>query len=598
MTTFAQKQIRPKKQSSSSVTRSSTATAGLNHHANSQQHSQSTIEQRMLQTGAHEREGSSTGTGASRFAHDFSRVPVHASAARTIQPTLWRTCACGVGCSRCQMHEHQRLQTQRVDSTESGQTVAPPIVEEALARGGGSLPDELRDDMGRRFAHDFSNVRLHTHAHAADSAAAVGARAYTVGSDVVFADGEYAPQTAAGRRLIAHELAHVVQQHGTHASNARAGIAIGPANDPLEQEAEAAAQRAIAGADPGIAGTSLSGGLSRLARAPLLQREPGPDNKKKEEAPLARVPYRDKPATPAHEKLSQEDGVEKGPQLVTASVARPTCAPKGMARKDYLAQPHTSTDDFGLTRFAGQVRMALKTRKVKGGVALEPLQVALPPITSVFTTTDTFIEGTGIFLSQDHADCPDAKPPLQWRIFPGGAAKIREGETEHCDDLQYAYDVTFGWYGEVVDGLIAKGTTFPNEPAAFKHLKKLTGEDPTSWPAVFACLIHKTELRDGKKFSNGWHTPRVKAQPPRLDDNCKFSRVTITGAPNFPELGKHPTPSVITGCGESANAVKAVAAKVTAAKAAASGQDHEEGKTNELPSKTPDLPSKSTEPRR
>lgn len=280
---------------------------------------------------------------------------------------------------------------------------------------------------------------------------------------------------------------------------------------------------------------------------------------------------------------------------MTASVARPTCAPKGMSRKDYLAQPHTSTEDFGMTRFDGAVRMVLTTRKVKGGVALEPLQVALPPITSVFTAADTFIEGTSIFLSQDHADCPNAKPPLRWRILAGGAAKIREGEIEHCEDLQYAYDVTFGWYGEVVDGLIAKGTIFPSEAAAFKHLKKLTGTDRTNLPAVFACLMRKTELRDGKKFSNGWHAMRVKPQPPRLDDNCKFSRVFITGAPNFPELGKHPTPSVIAGCGESANAVKALAAKATVAKAAASAQDQEEGKTNELPSKVSQPPSRSTE---
>ena len=529
----------------------------------------------------------------SRIAWDFSRIPVHAPASPT---KLWRKCACGGSCPECKVDEDRRLQRKDVASSEPGQTAAPPIVEEALANGGSSLPDGLRDDMGRRFAHDFSNVRLHTHARAEESAAVVGARAYTVGPDLVFAAGEYAPHTDAGRRLIAHELAHVVQQHEGHASNARAGITIGASNDPLEREAEAAAQRANEDAVPSIASTSLFAGVSRLGRAPLLQRDDGPGDKK-EETPLPRVPYRDKPATPADEKQSQEDEPEKGPPLVLASGARPTCEPKGMVRKDYLAQPNTSIDDFGLTRFAGTVSMALPTRKVKGGVALEHLQVALPPITSVFTAADTFIEGTGTVLSQDRADCPDTKPPLQWRILPGGAAKIREGEIEHCDDLQYAYDVTFGWFAQVVDGLIAKGKTFPNEAAAFRHLKKLTGADPTNWPSIFGCLIGKTKLRDGKKFSNGWHTPRVKAQPPRLDDSCKFSRVYITGAPNFPELGKHPTPSVITGCGESPDAVKAVAAKAAAAKAAASGEGQQEGKT-ELPPKTPEPPPKSTEPGR
>jgi hypothetical protein len=66
--------------------------------------------------------------------------------------------------------------------------------------------------MAPRFGHDFGEVRIHTDAKAADSARAVGAQAYTVGRDVVFATGRYAPQTLAGKKLIAHELAHVLQQ--------------------------------------------------------------------------------------------------------------------------------------------------------------------------------------------------------------------------------------------------------------------------------------------------------------------------------------------------------------------------------------------------
>jgi hypothetical protein len=55
---------------------------------------------------------------------------------------------------------------------------------------------------------------------------------------------------------------------------------------------------------------------------------------------------------------------------------------------------------------------------------------------SFSTKADTFIEGTGVFVSQDRAECEGGKVPLQWRIFPPGAAKIREGEMEHCEDLQ------------------------------------------------------------------------------------------------------------------------------------------------------------------
>ncbi len=470
---------------------------------------------------------------ADRVAERVMRMPA--------EPKPRRPCACGGGCPRCRTDDRRRVQTKRVDPAGSGPAVAPPIVEDALATGGGPLPAGLRADMERRFGHDFGRVRLHVDARAAAAAAAVGARAYTVGPDVAFAAGEYAPNTDAGRRLIAHELAHVLQQ----------------------------------GAAP----------------APMLQRDSGGPGGKKEETPIERVPYGDKAPAPAGETKSEEgEGeAEEGPKLTLASAARPACDPKGFSRKDYLAQPHTSEDDFGLTRFAGKVTMALTTRKVKGGVMLEPLKVALPAITSVFTQADTFIEGTAVVLGQDGADCPGGKVPLQWTIFAPGAAKIREGEMEHCEDLQYAYDVSLGWYAQVVDGLIAKGRKFASEAAAFKHLEKVTGTHPTGWLSVFECLAKKTELRDGRKFSNGWHTPRVKPRPPTLNDGCKFARVFVTGAANFPELGKHPTPDVIKGCGESPEAVKSLAAKAAAAKAAA-GEAQAEGKPGDPAPKTPEPP--------
>lgn len=87
----------------------------------------------------------------------------------------------------------------------------PGIVHNALRSGGQPLDSETRS-LEPRLGHDFSKVRVHTDRDDAASARAIGARAYTVGSDVVFAPGEYAPHTRAGRSLIAHELAHVVEQ--------------------------------------------------------------------------------------------------------------------------------------------------------------------------------------------------------------------------------------------------------------------------------------------------------------------------------------------------------------------------------------------------
>jgi hypothetical protein len=85
-------------------------------------------------------------------------------------------------------------------------------VSEVLRSPGQPLDTATRAFMEPRFGRDFSGVRVHTDAKAEESARAVSARAYAVGSNVVFGIGQYAPRTAAGNRLIAHELAHVVQQ--------------------------------------------------------------------------------------------------------------------------------------------------------------------------------------------------------------------------------------------------------------------------------------------------------------------------------------------------------------------------------------------------
>ena len=78
--------------------------------------------------------------------------------------------------------------------------------------GGEPLPASARAFFEPRFDHDFSGVRIHTGSQAADSASSINARAYTRGKDIVFGEGQYAAGSSAGQKLLAHELAHVVQQ--------------------------------------------------------------------------------------------------------------------------------------------------------------------------------------------------------------------------------------------------------------------------------------------------------------------------------------------------------------------------------------------------
>ena len=89
---------------------------------------------------------------------------------------------------------------------------APASVDQALASPGRPLEPALRQDMEQRFGYDFSAVRVHSGAAAEQSARDVNANAYTVGHNIVFGAGRFAPGTHEGRRLLAHELTHVVQQ--------------------------------------------------------------------------------------------------------------------------------------------------------------------------------------------------------------------------------------------------------------------------------------------------------------------------------------------------------------------------------------------------
>src|SRR5215204_3581238 len=126
---------------------------------------------------------------------------------------------------------------QRFSGQSNGQMdAAPASVDQVLASPGKPLEAALRQDMEQRFGHDFSRVRVHSGVVAEQSAQDVNARAYTVGHNMVFGAGQFAPGTHEGQRVIAHELTHVVQQ-SSGADGIRAGqsdekCALSPISDP------------------------------------------------------------------------------------------------------------------------------------------------------------------------------------------------------------------------------------------------------------------------------------------------------------------------------------------------------------------------------
>ena len=104
------------------------------------------------------------------------------------------------------------LSTRENPALSDANIKAPPIVHEVVSSPGQALDTRTRTHMESRFGHDFSRVRIHTDARAAESAGMLEARAYTAGNSVVFGGGQYAPGKNSGLGLLAHELTHVVQQ--------------------------------------------------------------------------------------------------------------------------------------------------------------------------------------------------------------------------------------------------------------------------------------------------------------------------------------------------------------------------------------------------
>ena len=299
MRTFIQKPKASQRTSSAKSTVPKSGTSWTSREVNSILHLQRPIGNqavlRMMQTDTQEPESALSGLASPRFGYDFSRIPIHPPAAgatqtklainklgdsyeqeadrlaeqvmRTPESQLHRACPCGGGCPKCHSEQPDRepesLQTKHVQASDTGQTAAPPIVHEVLRSPGQPLDLATRAFMEPRFGYDFSRVRVHDDGAAAQSARDVSADAYTVGHDIVFGAGQFAPRMHRGKRLLAHELTHVTQQNGR-----RAGVQRTPADDKRERRNEATARQS---GQAMAARIKKEGKLSEEARAQMAR---------------------------------------------------------------------------------------------------------------------------------------------------------------------------------------------------------------------------------------------------------------------------------------------------------------------------------------
>lgn len=143
---------------------------------------------------------------ADRVADQVMRMPNSGPSITGAPPQISRKCAA------CDEEGTQTLQTKPAGFPKAAANAAPSILHEVLRSPGQPLNTSTRAFFEPRFGYDFSKERMHTDSKAAISARSLNALAYTVGHNVVFGAGQYAPGTRAGQRLLAHELAHVLQQ--------------------------------------------------------------------------------------------------------------------------------------------------------------------------------------------------------------------------------------------------------------------------------------------------------------------------------------------------------------------------------------------------
>ncbi|HLG54765.1 MAG TPA: DUF4157 domain-containing protein [Vicinamibacterales bacterium] len=251
---------------------------------------------------------------------------------------------------------------ERVRRKESN---SRPVVDEssrvtAVARSGGQpLDADTRAFMEPRFGFDFSQVKIHADSHAAAAARSVNAKAYTLGSNVVFASGQYSPSTSTGRQLLAHELTHVVQQ-GEHRS--------APPSDVIQRAPDPA----------GTTSTDKSMASSVDTIASDLQFDL--KNKPGRREQILRNMLRAEKKSEELKRLYKEKSPGKDADLIAD--LKPTAASVGWSSADFIrAQRYL---DYGELRTVDKIFIAAKG----AGTDWPTIERMLPEVNKNFTTVE------------------------------------------------------------------------------------------------------------------------------------------------------------------------------------------------------------------
>jgi Domain of unknown function (DUF4157)/Protein-glutamine gamma-glutamyltransferase/Annexin len=467
-----------------------------------------------------------------------------------------RKCACG-GKERetCEECSGQKLQARLAGSREP--QAIPPSVGTVLQGSGEPLDQDVRAHFEARLGHDFGAVRIHNDTRAHDSARDVNALAYTVGPHVAFAAGQYQPTNDTGRRLIAHELVHTVQQ-GPLIDRTRK-LAIEPADSPAEAEAER-----IAGQTSSVANASVArhAGIN-VARQEREVPLPNPVPPTPQDADQA-----DKLKNIGRSKPENRLGDTWGWGAPETKNVYQECQIAELDRQTFVAlftsiskasydKPADANYPLGITWYEGdpvapQIAAQPFTEDGKTIYKLKPTHAEMPTVRSAATASGEFEEGIKQYLGnecQKERNQFGRRFPIHWTITVEGAQKIKEGEQEHCNDIRLAFDWTLGRYASSINNLAAANRDYSSERQAIIDAVKFVGLQPSEMLPNFKMLVQKSQDRDRQAWhtANYGHPQTLAHQEGASDANGCRQKIKID-ATSFPEIGgnKHPSEAVLT----------------------------------------------------
>jgi hypothetical protein len=424
-------------------------------------------------------------------------------------------------CSACEDEDKKALQTKSVGP---GRPIAgvPSMVHEVLRSPGEPLEPATRIFMEARSGQDFGRVRVHTDSRANASASAVAARAYTVGHHVVFGEGQFAPGTAEGRRLIAHELMHVMQQRESTVGLSPK-LTIAPPGDAFEQEADRFAD-AVAGGTPNILDTQLPVVVASSSH------------------PTSGFTLQRKLCNPA------DDKIKTGP--LPTQLPAIECAPTPATLKQVRAAD-VSPNILGVTE-SGFKTNQIGWDELPGSKCKAQVLHAAEPIVnfSIYVGEGDYADGTEKVTS---GPCAGKIVARTLRITKDGAKKLRQGEAEHCEDEKLAFALSWGKYNQASKDLegeycaagikVSSGNETICDKEFYKRFAERTGVEWEKREQVANCLHDKSKLRDTKTWHDVVPTNALNAK------DC--SAVTyIYDSGSAPQVGQHPSAEIVKGCGE------------------------------------------------